>query len=394
MKTLIIIPGMIQLNQAVLIRYFIDFAASIACEDAVLLNTYKSNKLVKELQKLDCEMDVIDFNLYDVLDSSKSYTFLRDKFDEMLKANNIEQVVFYKFVIEPSMFCVEQQHKFRQTIEDCYKFDRCDSNYVSYKRKISIAIAVDAAIKCSSVKSVFHYFIDPKEIELQKLYSDVILSRGISFKSLYFNKCSRKKSILLPFYEYELNKDSRSKLGEQEDAFVFHSTANSPSRYFLIDLAKKLSNDSRIRDMDGFNFKVVANNKAIRLNDYEKKKVSKQDDYFDMLGKTKCSLVVKPYDNEAFSWARFCECLFNNCLPLVYEDCNMQDICTIFPEVVDVIEKSLLVNSDNLFDVVMKYDAKESERQNLILELKSCISMKHVLDESWLKERCHKVGLN
>ena len=111
-----------------------------------------------------------------------------------------------------------------------------------------------------------------------------------------------------------------------------------------------------------------------------------------MVSQSKCSMVGIPYDHQAFGWTRFCECLYNNCLPLVWSECSMQDIENAFPETTTVIRSNLLVYS--VEDLVRKVDYfcdNEAKRENLIEMLKESIYKKHVLDIKWLRKRWQRL---
>lgn len=364
----IFIPGNIQKFQKAIVRYFFDFIPLVADDKVAYIDFYRTNLLKNEVGT----MDGVDFPIHDIASKTSDWNVVREAVDNMLKANDFTTLVAYKSLIDGHCFYKGQEQKAFKKLAKTHQNPKNVSTYVSSMRADSWLVFLE---QCSKKADYFYqYMIDPVEASLGNI------ANFKSFELLYFNLCSRRKLLLMPFYEYMLDNDSRSKLGEQTVPFTFYCTVVGKSRQFLSSMQHELEG------IDGWDVNIGTKDQAHRS------KIVFQDDYFNMLGQSKCSLVVKPCDNEAFSWLRFCECLFNNCLPLVQDDCSFQDIEGIYPEVVSIARHKLLIHDiDDIRRKVHYFDMNEQVRQTLIRMLKDGVYSKHVCDIQWLRNRWQKL---
>lgn len=364
----VFIPGNVQKFQKAIVRYMLDFIPLVVDDEVACIDFYKTNLLKNEVSR----MDVVDFPIRDIIGETGDWDKVREAVDGMLVENGFTTLIAYKSLIDGHCFYKGQEQKASKRLVKTHQNPKDISSYVSSMHADSWLVFLE---QCSKrVDCFYQYMVDPMEANIGDIASFK------DFELLYFNSCSRRGSLLMPFYEYMLDNDSRSKLGEQTVPFTFYCTVVGKSRQFLSSMQHELEG------IEGWDVNVGTKDQVHRS------KIVFQDDYFNMLSQSKCSLVVKPCDNEAFSWLRFCECLFNNCLPLVQDDCNLQDIERIYPEVASVIRHQLLVHGvDDLKHAVHYFDKNELLRQTLVGMLKDRVYSKHVCDIQWLCDRWQKL---
>lgn len=364
----VFIPGNVQKFQKAIVRYFFDFIPLVVDDKVAYIDFYKTNLLKNEVG----EMDGTDFLIRDIVGVTHNWDEVREATDAMLKANGFTTLIAYKSLIDGHYFYKGCEKLASEKLSNTFQNPEKVSSYVSSMHTDAWLVFLE---RCSiQAKHFYQYMVDPVEASI----GDIVGFKD--FELLYFNSCKRRNSVLMPFYEYMLDNDSRSKLGEQVVPFTFYCTVVGKSRQFISSMQHELEG---IPEWDV--------NIGTKDQDH-KSKIVFQDDYFNMLSQSKCSLVLKPCDNEAFSWLRFCECLFNNCLPLVQDDCNLQDIESIYPEVAAVIKSQLFVHDvDELKRTVRYFDMNEQVRQTLIEMLKDRVYKKHVCDIQWLRKRWQRL---
>lgn len=364
----VFIPGNIQKFQKAIVRYFFDFIPLVVDDKVAYIDFYRTNLLKNEVSM----MDGVDFPIHDIANETGDWDEVREAVDDMLASNGFTTLIAYKSLIDGHCFYKGQEQKAFKKLVKTHQSPKNVSTYASSMRADSWLVFLEQCSK--KVDYFYQYMVDPVEASIGSIISFK------NFELLYFNSCRRRNSLLMPFYEYMLDNDSRSKLGEQTVPFTFYCTVVGKSRQFLSSMQHKLEG------IDGWDVNIGTKDQAHRS------RIVFQDDYFNMLSQSKCSLVVKPCDNEAFSWLRFCECLFNNCLPLVQDGCNLQDIEGIYPEVVSTVKHKLLVHDvDDLGRKVRYFDMNEQARQTLIGMLKDGVYSKHVCDIQWLHSRWQKL---
>lgn len=364
----VFIPGNVQKFQKAIVRYFFDFIPLVVDDKVAYIDFYKNNLLKNEVNA----MDGVDFLIHDIANETGDWDKVRKAVDDMLTSNGFTTLIAYKSLIDGHCFYKGQEQKASKKLAKTRRSPKDVSSYVSSMRADGWLVFLEQCSK--KVDYFYQYLVDPVEASIGDI------AKFKSFELLYFNSCHRRNSLLMPFYEYMLDNDGRSKLGEQTVPFTFYCTVVGKSRQFLSSMQHELEG------IEGWDVNIGTKDQVHRS------RIVFQDDYFNMLSQSKCSLVVKPCDNEAFSWLRFCECLFNNCLPLVQDDCSLRDIERIYPEVASVIRHQLLVHDvDDLRCKVHYFDGSEQARQTLIKMLKDRIYSKHVCDIQWLRGRWQKL---
>ena len=366
----VFIPGRIQKNQRSLIRYFFNFLPEVVDDDIVAIDFYKNNSLKSQLRTLD----FVDFPLNSMIRDYGDWKRIAKEIDEFVYGNGFTTMVIYKAEIDQIINRYGEEHKIQICTSGAYEDRHKYFSYQSSAFKASRSMFVDRCGRSPKVKHFYQYIIDPLEPDYSNAFDLP------DYKRLYYTACKRENTILMPFYEYMLSKDSRASLGKQVAPFTFYGTAVSKDRQWLADIQPELES------IEGFDVNIATRDREHRS------KIETQDDYFDMVSQSKCSLVGIPYDHQAFGWTRFCECLYNNCLPLVWAGCSTQDIDNAFPETTAIIKSNLIV--DSVEDIVSKVDyfcSHETERETLLETLKESIYNKHVLDIQWLRKRWQRL---
>ena len=110
-----------------------------------------------------------------------------------------------------------------------------------------------------------------------------------------------------------------------------------------------------------------------------------------MLSTARFTTVIPSYCESTFSWMRFMEAIYSGCLPLVLKSCNLTEVRNTFPDVCDIIESSLLV--EDFYECEDKVKTMlESDRQMIVADICSCLSLEKVTDLSEIQKLWKKIG--
>lgn len=365
----VFVPGVIQKNNNMLIRYFMNFLPEVVGDDFKVIDFYKSCKMKNELGE---SVSTFDMPIDDILKDANDWNEVAFAIDEYLDEGHFTSFVCYKSLMDTGFLKFGFENGASRYLKRAYEENSAKyMNYTSMRKKICWLVFID---RCSKrAEHFYQYVTDPQEADFNKVFEFK------DFKRLYYNKATRTRSLLMPFYEYMLDKDSDVKL-PKTSPFTFYCSAVTDDRAYIAEMQEGLES------IEGWDVNI-----GTRDTEHKTLMVS-QDEYFYMLKAAKVSLVIRPYDHEAFSWTRFCECLYNDCVPLVWNDCNFQDVETIFPEVVKFTKENLLVGSiDELKQMVDWLDNDLEARLNTLDFLKTCVYKKNVLDIQWLRDRWQKL---
>ena len=364
----VFVPGVIQTNNNMLIHYFMNFLPDVIGDELKVIDFFKTNKMKNELEE---KVDTFDIPLNDIVGSCSDWNQIAKEFDKYLEEGMFTTFICYKSLMDQSFLKFGLEANAIKHLKRAYDEPTRYMNYVSMQKKIAWLVFIDRCAK--QADHFYQYVTDPQEADFGKIFDFK------DFRRLYYNKAARTGSVLMPFYEYMLDKDSGEEL-EKLSPFTFFCSAVTESRHYIADMQEELEN------VDDWDVNIGTSDSKHRYQ------MIRQDEYFYSLKQSSTSLVIRPYDLEAFSWTRFCECLYNDCVPLVWNDCNFQDVETIFPEAIDFVKKNLLVGSiDELKQKVDEYDGNVKARHEAIDILKSAICKKHVLDIEWLRKRWQKL---
>lgn len=251
----------------------------------------------------------------------------------------------------------------RTLINGSHRDDKYSSTFLSSKAQLENLKFVEAA--ASACDNVYQYALDPDEARLETLFNFK------NFARLYFNDNDRQGTVFIPYHEYSMVQEYHPLDQYLTNTFCFHATANNAKRQWLID-AKP-----RLESITGYD---------VHIKVRGERGTSNQRDYMAILQRSRFTLVVAAYDNEAFSWPRLFEAACCGCLPFVMSDCNLQDVEQIYPDVCDIIRSELMVDSlDDMFDLMD--NMPEEKRRRIVYDIMTSESIKKVTCLDWLKHR-------
>lgn len=364
----VFVPGVIQKNNNMLIRYFMNFLPEVLGDDFKVIDFYKSYKMKNELGE---STETFDIPLDDIIKEEKDWNKVAVTIDKYLEDGGFTSFICYKSLMDTGFLKFGFESGATRYLKRAYDEGTKYMNYVSMQKKIAYLVFVD---RCARRADHFYQYVtDPQEADFGRIldFKD--------FARLYYNKAVRTGSILMPYYEYMLAKDSEIELAKTSP-FTFYCSAVTEDRAYIAEMQEELES------IDGWDVNVGTRDVK------HKSLMTSQEEYFYMLKSAKTSLVIRPYDHEAFSWTRFCECLYNDCVPLVWNDCDFQDVETIFPEAIEIVKDNLLVGSvEELKQMVSWLDNDLEARSGIIKALKESVYKKHVLDIEWLRDRWQKL---
>ncbi len=192
---------------------------------------------------------------------------------------------------------------------------------------------------------VSHIVIDPQEIDISK----AIKCKDYTRKFL-LNEPS-KNLVYYPYYlEYYKNTANEFNLNKKYN-FVFAASAVSKDRLYLQDFKIDNLEDS-----------------IVNIYTTTKKIAFKQKEYLDLIGQSRYTLVIPPYDSESFSICRFFEAISLDCLPLIQDTCNLDSIKNTFEDIYDIIKEELVVNLDDISNFIK--NTTEDKRVGIINKIK------------------------
>ena len=362
------IPGAIQKNQEMLTAAFFNAVCRFAGREVKVIDFFNSDKLRKLITE---DVEILKFDIVSVCDSLLDWNKVYDECCKFLVENNIDTAISYRILLS-SVSKFGKEDKIAKQIAKTVERPDKGFNFVIAKKTTAYLQFIRA---CSTVcENYYHYTVDPQEPLLCNAFD------FNNFADLYFNAAKRRGSIVMPFYEFELSKNELTPLGKQAVPFTFYCTALTDDRKFIADMRDDFEN------IDGWDVNIVNRDRK------QRRTLTSQQQYMFMLSQSKSSLVIKSYDHQAFSWMRFEECIYNNCLPFVWDDCCLQDISNIYSDVSEIIKDRLFVGSiEELKEKVEYFDKHEKKRQKLVKEIRNSIEQKHVVDIQWLQDRWQKL---
>lgn len=360
-----------------LISSFLEVMKLVTDEEFVFISLNRSHRfdfLVPD------GIDIIQFPMLSVVDSTQSWVQYQNEARDFLIENNIDTVI----QLGATML---QMYSRDKEVDMLKQFARCEANdsygmsYVMMKVFMSRIYFTNV---CAEVCDNFYkYDIDPQEMRLSRLFDFT----GKNFAEFYMVKPRGYDVTIMPYYEYALFELDEKVDADREIDFEFGASAISPDRAFLIPLVDSVE---KMLDESG----IVANIYLQRPKSAGKrdKRLVDQLQYVYNMNFVKTTLIVPSYCHDSFSWERFVAAISKGCVPLVLSDCCLDSFRKLYPEVVSIVERKLLVFDEK--DIVgrIRYFRDDRKRRLCIEELKNAIASKHVLDIQWLKDRWGKLN--
>lgn len=221
---------------------------------------------------------------------------------------------------------------------------------------------------------VVQYIVDWQEIDLWRLTDDKSQVKQISY---YPNKAKWRNVQENPMYQYYIMRlHEKAKQMPKEYDFIFGYTVFDESRKDIEKIMTRLQ-----RENGKTKYKIFVKNNKTGVNT-----LVSQEDYIEYQRKAKFSMVVPSYETTEFSMMRFMDCIFADCVPLIYQTCNLE--CFYKNGMLDVVswyKRNFLIVGGR--EISEKYLCEFFDYDRLIKELKELPSIKKFFDKEYYKDK-------
>lgn len=345
-------------------------------KDVVVINT-SSRGLIDSV--VPEGMKQIDFKTNEVVKQTGNWPDYIDACKKFLVDNDITTM----FVIGSTMVQNKKfgdEHLIARDIDRMQHEANLRMNFVSIRTFYSRVQFINA---CSQVcKYVYHQVVDPQEPDYSRVFD---FDEYVEFVDLQF---ASRKRVLMPYYEWYSFREGQNSIESsgRNIALTFGASAVTADRHYLIALVNEMKESF---DKEKLQYDILLRTKV----EVGKSRITfvDQRQYVYDLQYAATTIVVPAYDAEAFSWFRFVESAARGCVPLVYEECQIDSIKKCYPETYKVICNELIVNNvDDIVKKVKKF-VNDSERIKICKKIQDSIASRHVFDIQWLHDRWHKL---
>lgn len=354
MAVLILKAGPVARNNDLFIGFFSTYLKEFVDTDYYLYNQFKNTLLTRI-----CDCKTIDGHLVSMAHDLGWIKF-RKRIQSMLIDNDIDTLIIFSSQMGGGIN-FKNQSVIKTCLKGCNKDDTYGAKFsIAMQQYVYIQFILAASDVC---ENVYQYIIDPTEPD----YSRTI--EFDNFRTLYYAACKRRNAVIMPFYEYGL-RHYCDYVVDKTIEFTFGATALTEARKYMIDSKDYLEGH------EGWDCNIITKANV---------GVKPQSEYLFGLAQSKFSLVVPSYDAETFSIERFFECVFCDCVPLVFSSCCLGDILC-YPDIVDIINSRLLVDSfDDIDSKIASFS--DSMRKQVLYDIMNSESVRMITDLDWLRNR-------
>lgn len=323
------------------------------------------------------------------------YKELKERHMEML--SYMDSVLIYGMQVKgpdegytrnlPKMHSIEY---INMELDKCHRKD--DYGFVNFgtKNKLKNVLSRMIFIECLSESdvNVFHYAVDPRELDLS---SYIEKSRYHRIGALKSNVGPSKP---MPFFEWGMENTYIQELGKNYD-FYYVGSVIFKDRFRLRDIVSKFNNCLDRRKFSSDGFKNVLKGGAYLIMDNKNgsaKDISTvpQQEYYYKLMISRYTFVNKPFLETEFNYQRFMEAIILGCIPFIDDKMNLDNLRLTYPEFYDIIIKNKLIidteasSYKDIADRMRNY--KENGDSELIEKFKSTRAYKALTNEEKIKE--------
>jgi hypothetical protein len=277
-------------------------------------------------------------------------------------------------------------------LDKCHRKD--DYGFVNYGTRVKLKNVLSRMVFFESLGeadvNVFHYQLDPREVNLSPLIGNnrYHILRGL--------KSTVGPSRPIPFFEWGLKNTYVQELSKERD-FYFGMNCGFINRYRYRDVVDKFNNciNRKIPNKEGFSNK-LSGYAYVSRNSY-KAKVGKvkdasisQSEYYYKLYTSRYTFVNVPYLETEFNYQRFMEAIILGCIPFIDNKMNLDDLRLTYHEFYDIIMKEKLVidtDADSYIDIAKRMKRySENGDSELISKFKNTKAYQALMDENKIKE--------
>jgi hypothetical protein len=83
-----------------------------------------------------------------------------------------------------------------------------------------------------------------------------------------------------------------------------------------------------------------------------------RDVYLNKISESRYTLIIPSYDNSCFSLYRFIESIHLDCLPLIHQDCNIDDVQRSFDVDLSILKTAIPFSEDNRLKLLEYFKSK------------------------------------
>ena len=305
--------------------------------NVVMLDPYKSDKLKKLFEGHNIRVEKIDIKNF------KNWKQLESRNVEFIKQHNIRNFM----VIGMDMFASAKRDNcgaIKNFYESYVDNPEYGMSFVMLRNQYAKFLLVKNMLDCR-VK-VIHFAIDPQEVNFCDIFGKNSVVECFNLRRPGFK--------FIPSNEYALLLNQASVSDQRSTSLLFYCGAQTEDRKWIVNA------ESKLKSIPGSDILVIQKG--------EKKKGVSQTEYYELLRKSKFTLVIASYDHTTFSIVRFMEALAAGCLPLVHCSCCLNDLANTYEDMYKVAKKYLIVKSiDDIKRKMEEYG--EHERQCIINQL-------------------------
>lgn len=330
-------------------------------EDAVIVNPFKTDKMLKLVRNKETKILNFDFEIDGLVDYEEYKKMIQRKFSKIDKVILVKTPIMSGFSYN-NLYLI---NKLSNSIEKSSFKENKKLNFQIVKTLFKKLIFVKAIGELQ--KQVIQFVIDPQEVD----FSKVDLLRFKSYKRFFILKNDNSKYC--PMYEYEYAR-LRDMICDKTLDLFFIASIVSPERNWLYDLRNAVKEQSSLENSNiDFNVFDGKENRKNRIS---------QTKYYEKLSKSRYTLIIKPYEQSSFSIIRFIEAVNLQCVPLILDDCNLMELENTFEDIYKiVIENNLIVSREQIYSRIKNYEVD----REVISKILSSPSYKKITDYKKVK---------
>lgn len=214
---------------------------------------------------------------------------------------------------------------------------------------------------------IANYLYDPKITKI----SDLKYFKDKNIKYIYFNAYNYLDQKSINLFEYFCFKDIKKKNKDIDFCFGYTASPITERKYLSNFINKNVIENDKIL--------IFCKDKFTRRNN-----LIKQNEYFNIIKRSKYSLIAPSNDKTAFSFSRLLECISNDCIPLILEDCNLEILKENYNELYNFfVSNDLIIGYNKIINEIIK----KLNYNVLIKELKELNCINQFLDEKKMKQK-------
>lgn len=357
----IVFGGFLDKQGLSMTKYTIDLLCRIFDNDVIIIDFFKSNKLVNICGKNHKYVKV-------TFDDCEDYSDCYHKALSIIEEHKIKKIIWYRTMLSGQYN--SSNYSLAKVLEK--RISKKIFTYVNYQSTVAVHkryIFMKAASRCCDI--IIQFLIDINEFTFDKT---------IKFKGKFYKTYLAKVDdfILMPAFEAGLLMSKRS-ISEKIIDFVFWCTAKTDNRKYIADRKIELE---KLGEKLGYDIKIICAG--------DKHGCISEDEYDKKLSKSKFTLCIPAYNKDHFSIWRIFEALAFDCVCLVLSNNKMKDLQVTFPDIYEVIKKyNLFVDDFN--DIQKKIKELDPIRERILYDLKNTNSCKKISDFDWCRRRWRKM---